>query len=82
MKFDQETDKIRDEIHMTATVLDKKIVHLKENSSRNRGSIRASQEMPQGEDRKSSLFRVSVAKINDSKENGVPFSKEKMELLN
>ena len=43
VKFDQETDKIRDEIHMTATVLDKKIVHLKEKSSRNRTSMRGSQ---------------------------------------
>jgi hypothetical protein len=45
MKYEQETDKIREEIHMTATLLDKKIVHIKENAVRsNRSSMRGSQD--------------------------------------
>lgn len=45
MKHEQESDKIREEIHMTATLLDKKIVHIKENSARNsRSSMRGSSE--------------------------------------
>lgn len=81
LKYDQETDKIREELNLTATVLDKKIVHLKENSARNsRSSTRMS---PEGsmDERKNSIFRVSV-NHRDSRDQVALFSKEKMELLN
>ena len=69
---------------MTTSLLDKKIVHLKENSIRNnRSSMRASQEIGPMDERKNSIFRISSSfKPNEFKENGVVFSKEKMELLN
>ena len=62
---------------MTAKILDKKITHLRENSARNsRSSMRASQELTSIDERKNSIFRVSVM-AKENKEQAALFSKEK-----
>ena len=59
---------------MTATLLDKKIVHIKENTARSgRSSIRGSSEFI-NEERKNSIFK-NISASKENKEQAALFSK-------
>ena len=83
IKHEPEFDKIREQIHMTATLLDKKILHIKENTARSsRSSMRGAGSSDFiGSERRNSIFRNSGMSSKQNKETAALFSKQKMELL-
>lgn len=78
MKQEQDQEKLREELQLTSSLLEKKIVASKENAMRNsRSSARISQELIPLEERKSSIFRVSSGFKDQRDSHTSHFSKEK-----